>query len=59
MTNSHRFHYGWIILVMSVITVLGSLGLARFGYTMILPHMRAGMDLTKTQAGALATANLK
>lgn len=57
MTNSHRFHYGWIILVMSVITVLGSLGLARFGYTMILPHMRAGMDLTKTQAGALATAN--
>jgi len=57
MANTHRFHYGWVILAMGVITVLGSLGLARFGYTMILPHMRIGMDLTRTQAGALATAN--
>lgn len=57
MANRRQFHYGWVILAMGVITVLGSLGLARFGYTMILPHMRIGMDLTKTQAGTLATAN--
>jgi sugar phosphate permease len=42
---------------MSVVTVLGCLGFARFGYTMILPHMKEGLGLTKTQAGNLATGN--
>ena len=51
-------HYGWIIAVMSVITVLGALGLARFGYTMILPGMKEGLSLTDSQAGDLATANM-
>jgi sugar phosphate permease len=50
-------HYGWVILFMSVVTVLGCLGFARFGYTMILPHMKEGLNLTKTQAGNLATGN--
>ncbi|MFB0535719.1 MAG: nitrate/nitrite transporter [Anaerolineae bacterium] len=50
-------HYGWVILSMSVVTVLGCLGFARFGYTMILPHMKEGLGLTKTQAGNLATGN--
>ena len=50
-------HYGWVILCMSVVTVLGCLGFARFGYTMILPHMKEGLGLTKTQAGNLATGN--
>ena len=52
-----RLHYGWVILCMSVVTVLGCLGFARFGYTMILPHMKEGLGLTKTQAGNLATGN--
>jgi len=43
---------------MSVCTVFASLGLARFGYSMVLPSMQAGLGLTNTQAGALATANL-
>ncbi len=50
-------HYGWIILLVSTLTVLGALGFARFGYTLILPDMQAALDLTNTQAGALATAN--
>jgi sugar phosphate permease len=50
-------HYGWVVLFMSVVTVLGCLGFARFGYTMILPHMKEGLGLTKTQAGNLATGN--
>jgi sugar phosphate permease len=49
--------YGWVILFMSVVTVLGCLGFARFGYTMILPQMKEGLNLTKTQAGNLATGN--
>lgn len=51
-------HYGWIIAIMGVVTVLGALGLARFGYTMILPSMKEGLGLTDSQAGDLATANM-
>lgn len=34
-----RFHYGWAILMMGVLVVVGALGLARFGYGIILPSM--------------------
>lgn len=50
-------HYGWVVLAVSVLTVLGSIGLARFGYTLILPAMQDGLGLSNTQTGALATAN--
>jgi sugar phosphate permease len=50
-------HYGWIVLAVSTLTVLGCLGFARFGYTMILPSMQAALDLTNTQTGVLATGN--
>jgi MFS family permease len=56
--RSGGLHYGWIIAIMSVVTVLGALGLARFGYTMILPSMKEGLGLTDSQAGDLATANM-
>jgi len=57
--DSHpRFHYGWVILVLGVLTVFAALGLARFGYTMILPPMQEGLKLDNTEAGALATGNL-
>jgi sugar phosphate permease len=43
---------------MGTLVVFGALGLARFGYTMLLPPMQAALSLDNTQAGALATANL-
>ncbi len=52
-----RLHYAWIVLAASVATVFASLGLARFGYTMILPNMRQGLQFSYTQMGALATGN--
>ena len=55
---SSRFHYGWIVLGMGTLVVFGSLGLARFGYTVVLPAMQVGLGMENTQAGALATANL-
>ncbi len=55
---SSRLHYGWLVLVVSTLVVFGSLGLARFGYSMVLPSMQAGLEIDNTQAGALATANL-
>ena len=53
-----RFHYTWIILTVGTLVVFGSLGLARFGYTMLLPAMQNGLGLDNTRAGGLATANL-
>ncbi|MBN1812243.1 MAG: MFS transporter, partial [Anaerolineae bacterium] len=54
---SRRFHYGWVIMVVGMLTVLGALGFARFGYTMILPDMQAALNLSNTQTGVLATGN--
>lgn len=53
-----KLHYGWIILILSVTVVTAALGLARFGYTMILPAMKEGLSLSETQAGDLATGNM-
>ena len=55
--GSRRLHYGWVILAVSTLTVLGSIGLARFGYTLILPTMQNALGLSNTQTGGLATAN--
>jgi MFS family permease len=51
-------HYAWIILAIGMLTVFGALGLARFGYTGLLPPMQAELGLDNTQAGGLATANM-
>ncbi|MBN1521735.1 MAG: MFS transporter [Candidatus Aureabacteria bacterium] len=61
MTDAHtsqRIHYAWIILIMGTLGVFGALGLARFGYTVVLPSMQEGLHMDNTQAGILATANL-
>lgn len=53
-----RFNYSWVILITGVLTVMGALGFARFGYAMILPSMREGLFLNNTQMGLIATGNL-
>ena len=50
-------HYGFIILMIGTLSVLGSLGLARFGYTMVLPSMQKGLGLTNAETGTIATGN--
>jgi predicted MFS family arabinose efflux permease len=50
--------YRWVIATMGVLTVMGALGFARFGYTMILPSMQEGLSLSEVQAGDLASGNL-
>ncbi len=57
LAHRGRLHYGWVILLFCTLTVLGALGFARFGYTLILPDMQASLDLSNTQTGGLATAN--
>lgn len=53
-----RFHYAWIVLVLGTLAVFGALGMARFGYTGLLPPMQQDLGLDNTQAGSLATANM-
>ncbi len=50
--------YRWAILAMAALVVFAALGLSRFSYTSILPSMQEGLQLSNTQAGGLATANL-
>jgi MFS family permease len=57
-SSPSRFHYGWVILVMGTLVVFGALGLARFGYTTVLPAMKTSLKMADTAAGVLATANL-
>jgi MFS family permease len=50
--------YRWVVLATGTLAVFASLGLARFGYSIVLPPMQRALGLTNTQAGTLATANL-
>jgi sugar phosphate permease len=58
--NNHQktIHYGWIVLAMGTLGVFGALGLARFGYSTILPAIQSNLGLNNEQAGRLATFNL-
>lgn len=51
-------HYGWVVLAMGTLAVFGALGLARFGYTTLLPAIQSSLSLTNEQAGRLASVNL-
>lgn len=50
-------HYGWIILLVGFIGVMGALGFGRFAYTPILPAMKEGLSLTYAQMGWIGTGN--
>jgi MFS family permease len=56
-TGPERFHYGWVILLVGFIGVMGALGFGRFAYTPILPAMKEGLSLTYTQMGWIGTGN--
>jgi len=53
-----RLHYGLVVLALIVLAVFSSLGLARFGYTSILPAMQESLKLSNAQAGELQSWNL-
>jgi MFS family permease len=56
--NNRGIHYGFVVLVLVILVVFSALGLARFGYTSILPAMQEAMQLSNTQTGALQSWNL-
>lgn len=52
------FHPGFVILGLVILVVFSALGLARFGYTSILPAMQEALSLSNTQTGVLQSWNL-
>jgi len=50
--------YAWIVAFVGVSVIMGAIGFARFGYTLILPRMSAALGMSETGAGGVATANL-
>jgi len=58
LRSADRLHYAWVVLAVITLVVFGALGLARFGYSMVLPSMQTRLNLTNAQTGMLATANL-
>lgn len=55
--KSHKFHYGWVVIFMGMLTTIGAHGFGRMAYTLILPEMRNGLGLTWAQSGLLGTGN--
>jgi len=53
-----RLHYGFVVLGLVILVAFCALGLARFGYTSILPAMQKALQLSNTQTGALQSWNL-
>jgi MFS family permease len=51
-------HYGVVVLGLVILVVFSALGLARFGYTSILPAMQEALRLSNTQTGVLQSWNL-
>lgn len=58
MRASPRFHYAWVVLAIGTLVGFGVIGMARFGYTIVLPTMQESLGLNNTQTGILATANM-
>ncbi|KKM12510.1 hypothetical protein SY88_02950 [Clostridiales bacterium PH28_bin88] len=56
--KGYRMHYGWVILVVGILVVAGSLGFGRFSYGMILPSMQSALGLTYDETGIIASANM-
>lgn len=52
-----RLHYGYVVAVLGMLALVGAQGLGRFGYPLILPGMKEGLDLTYAQTGLLAGIN--
>jgi sugar phosphate permease len=56
-TKTMTLHYGWIVMAMGLLATMGGHGLGRMAYTLILPSMKDGLQLSYQQLGLLGTGN--
>jgi MFS family permease len=57
MSPPRPVHYGWVIVLAGALTLFSCFGLARFAFGMLLPAMRAGLQLSYDDMGFLSTGN--
>jgi sugar phosphate permease len=57
MKADSRLHYGWIVILMGLLTTIAAHGFGRMSYTIILPAMKDGLEFNYTQLGLLGTGN--
>lgn len=55
--RSINIHYGWFVIFAALMANIGSQGLSRMAYNLVLPEMAKALDLNYTQAGLLGTGN--
>jgi MFS family permease len=55
--NKPKLHYGWIVILMGLLVLIGAHGFGRMSYTLILPAMKDGLHLSYTQLGLIGTGN--
>ncbi len=51
------FHYGWVVVFASMLSILACLGLGRFALGMLLPSMGESLGLSYSQMGWISTGN--
>ena len=57
MNEEGKFHYGWVVICMGLLTTIAAHGFGRMSYTIILPAMKEGLRFNYTQLGLLGTGN--
>ncbi|MDD2501881.1 MAG: YbfB/YjiJ family MFS transporter, partial [Geobacter sp.] len=55
--KNYSLHYGWVIVAVGALVLFSCLGLARYAYTMLLPAMQSGLQLSYDRMGLIGTAN--
>lgn len=51
------FHYGWVIVLVSMMAVFGCIGLGRLALGMLLPSMGEDLSLSYSQMGMISAGN--
>lgn len=52
-----RFHYGWVIVLSGILTIVAVLGFGRFSLGMLLPSMGSDLKLSYSLMGFIGTGN--
>ena len=52
-----HFHYGWLVVLASMLSIFACLGMGRFAIGMLLPAMQSSLGLSYAQMGWISTGN--